>query len=70
VIVVTKIGTSSITDPDGEIDESAIGKFCADAAALRAEGHRIVLVVQHAGEHVLIEHQTGAADTGRTQGGP
>ena len=38
VIVVTKIGTSSITDDDGEIDESAVAKFCAEAAALRTLG--------------------------------
>jgi glutamate 5-kinase len=48
VIVVTKIGTSSITTPDGEIDEGAVAKFCAEAAALRAQGHRLVLVTSGA----------------------
>ena len=48
MIVVTKIGTSSITTPDGEIDEAAVAKFCAEAAALRAQGHRLVLVTSGA----------------------
>ena len=38
VIVVTKIGTSSITDDDGEIDESAVAKFCAEAAGAPRPG--------------------------------
>ena len=41
MIVVAKIGTSSITTTDGEIDEAAVAKFCAEAAeppsATRAE---------------------------------
>ena len=48
VIVVTKIGTSSITTADGDIDEAAVAKFCAEAAALRAQGHRVVLVTSGA----------------------
>lgn len=48
MIVVTKIGTSSITTPDGDIDEAAVAKFCAEAAALRAQGHRLVLVTSGA----------------------
>ena len=48
MIVVAKIGTSSITTPDGEIDEAAVAKFCAEAAALRAQGHRLVLVTSGA----------------------
>jgi glutamate 5-kinase len=48
VIVVTKIGTSSITTADGEIDDAAVAKFCAEAAALRAQGHRLVLVTSGA----------------------
>ena len=38
VIVVTKIGTSSITTDAGDIDEAAVAKFCAEAADLRAAG--------------------------------
>jgi glutamate 5-kinase len=48
VIVVTKIGTSSITSDDGDIDDEAVGKFCTEAAALRQQGHRIVLVTSGA----------------------
>ncbi len=48
MIVVTKIGTSSITSPDGDIDDAAIAKFCAETARLRAQGHRLVLVTSGA----------------------
>jgi glutamate 5-kinase len=48
MIVVTKIGTSSITGADGAIDEAAVAKFCAEAASLREQGHRIVLVTSGA----------------------
>jgi glutamate 5-kinase len=44
VIVVVKIGTSSITTDGGEVDASAIGKLCADVALLREQGHRVVVV--------------------------
>ena len=46
--VVAKIGTSSITDDDGAIDEAAIAKFCAEVAELRAEGHHVVAVTSGA----------------------
>ena len=48
MIVVTKIGTSSITTDHGEIDESAVAKFCTGAATLRGLGHRVVLVTSGA----------------------
>jgi glutamate 5-kinase len=48
VIVVAKIGTSSITDSNGDIDEVAIQKFCGEAAALRTAGHRVVIVTSGA----------------------
>ena len=35
VIVVAKVGTSSITGETGEIDEAAIAKFCTEVATLR-----------------------------------
>jgi len=38
VIVVAKIGSSSVTDHEGRIDESAIEAFCAGLAGLRAVG--------------------------------
>jgi len=48
VIVVAKIGTSSITDDDGAIDESAVAKLCSEVAALRSAGHRVVPVTSGA----------------------
>jgi glutamate 5-kinase len=48
MIVVAKIGSSSLTGADGEIDAGAVAKLCADAAGLRAHGHRVVLVTSGA----------------------
>lgn len=42
--IVAKIGTSSLTDELGVIDESVIDRVCAELAALRGAGHDIVLV--------------------------
>ena len=42
--IVAKIGTSSLTDPLGVIDEAVIDTLCAQLAALRAAGHDVVLV--------------------------
>ncbi|MEO6987934.1 MAG: glutamate 5-kinase [Aquihabitans sp.] len=47
-LVVAKIGTSSITDDHGDIDVSAVVRFCDGVAALRAEGHRVVCVTSGA----------------------
>ena len=46
--VVAKIGTSSITDDHGDIDEAAVAKFCAEVAGLRADGHRVIAVTSGA----------------------
>jgi glutamate 5-kinase len=48
VLVVAKIGTSSITAADGGIDEAAIGAFCDGLAGLRAGGHQVVAVTSGA----------------------
>jgi glutamate 5-kinase len=48
VIVVAKIGTSSITDGEGHIDEAAVAKFCGEVAALGELGHRVVVVTSGA----------------------
>ncbi|MGH9245150.1 MAG: glutamate 5-kinase [Acidimicrobiales bacterium] len=48
MIVVAKVGTSSITGDDGTIDEGAVAKFCADVAGLRAAGHAVVVVTSGA----------------------
>ncbi|HSL59575.1 MAG TPA: glutamate 5-kinase [Acidimicrobiales bacterium] len=46
--VVVKIGTSSITDHHGTIAIAAIEKLCRELAALRADGHTVVLVTSGA----------------------
>ena len=48
MIVVAKIGTSSITDHEGWIDEGAIEHFVDGIAALRAAGHHVVAVTSGA----------------------
>lgn len=42
--VVGKIGTSSLTDDGGRIDEGMIAALCAQVADLRAAGHEVVIV--------------------------
>ena len=44
MIVVVKIGSSSVTDTTGQVDGAAVTKLCADVAAVRASGHRVVVV--------------------------
>ncbi|MDQ2649118.1 MAG: glutamate 5-kinase [Actinomycetota bacterium] len=44
MIVVVKIGTSSITDEDGHIEPGAVAKLCTEVAALRAADHKVVVV--------------------------
>ncbi|HVM53824.1 MAG TPA: glutamate 5-kinase [Acidimicrobiales bacterium] len=46
--VVVKIGTSSITDDSGAIHAPSVEKLCDEVAALRAEGHRLVVVTSGA----------------------
>jgi glutamate 5-kinase len=48
MIVVAKIGTSSLTDDHGEIALSAIDKLCAEVTGLRGAGHRVVIVTSGA----------------------
>ncbi|MEA2902402.1 MAG: glutamate 5-kinase [Actinomycetota bacterium] len=48
MIVVAKIGTSSITDDHGEIEVAAIEKLCSEVADLRSQGHRVVVVTSGA----------------------
>jgi glutamate 5-kinase len=43
-LIVAKIGTSSLTDGQGTIIPAAIEKLCAEVAALRETGHRVVVV--------------------------
>ncbi|MFP3906305.1 MAG: glutamate 5-kinase [Acidimicrobiales bacterium] len=48
MIVVAKIGTSSITDTGGDVSRAAIERFCAEVAALRSVGHQVVIVTSGA----------------------
>lgn len=47
-VVVAKIGSSSITTDGGGVDVDAVAKFCAGVAALRADGHTVVVVTSGA----------------------
>jgi len=48
MIVVAKIGTSSVTDADGHVSAAAVAKLCAEVASLRADGHSVVVVTSGA----------------------
>ena len=48
MIVVVKIGSSSLTDEEGEISRPAIEKLCAEVALVRAAGHQVVVVTSGA----------------------
>lgn len=47
-IVVVKVGTSSVTNELGELDDRALTKLCNDVVAARRAGHRVVLVLSGA----------------------
>jgi glutamate 5-kinase len=46
--IVAKIGSSSITDHEGRIAAHVVAKLCREVAALRAAGHRCVIVTSGA----------------------
>jgi glutamate 5-kinase len=48
VIVVAKVGSSSVTDTRGDISHAAVDKFCAEVAVLRGRHHRVVIVTSGA----------------------
>lgn len=48
MLVVVKIGTSSVTTADGGVDTAAVGRLCAEVAAARAAGHEVVVVTSGA----------------------
>ena len=48
MIIVAKIGTSSLTDDSGIIRRDAISKLCSEVAGLREEGHSVVIVTSGA----------------------
>ncbi len=47
-LAVVKVGTSSVTDARGVLDVAALAKLCAELAAARDEGWRVVLVLSGA----------------------
>jgi glutamate 5-kinase len=47
-LAVVKVGTSSVARANGELDEAALTKLCADIAAARTKGYPIVLVLSGA----------------------
>jgi glutamate 5-kinase len=62
VLVIAKIGTSSVTAGDGSVDTAAVAKLCEEVAGLRRQGHTVVVVtsgavtagvaaIAHLGEH-------------------
>ena len=48
MVVVVKIGTSSLTDAEGSIRRDAIVKLCQEVAAARVAGHHVVIVTSGA----------------------
>lgn len=46
--VVVKVGTSSITDDDGELDRAAVARVCTQIIDLVGSGHQVVLVTSAA----------------------
>jgi glutamate 5-kinase len=48
VIVIAKIGTTSVTAADGSVDTAAVGKLCSEVAGLRRDGHTVVVVTSGA----------------------
>ncbi len=48
MLVVAKVGTSSLTDRSGRIDDAMVAKVAAEVAVLRAAGHLVVLVTSGA----------------------
>ena len=42
--VIVKVGSSSITDAEGEIQRDAIAKLCDEVAAVVDDGHQVVVV--------------------------
>ena len=48
MIIVVKIGTSSLTDAAGEVNAAAIAKLCAEVAGLRSQHHGVIVVTSGA----------------------
>jgi len=48
MVIIVKIGTSSITDEHGVVAREAVAKLCAEVALLRTNGDRVVIVTSGA----------------------
>ena len=47
-LLVAKIGSSSVIHPNGSLNDQAISKLCGEVAALRGQGHHVVIVTSGA----------------------
>lgn len=65
MIVVVKIGSSSLTDAEGSIRRDAITKLCDEISTARDEGHRVVVVTSGAIAAGLPALGMGGADRPR-----
>lgn len=68
MIVVVKVGTSSITDTDGSLAQGAVRKIADEVVALRAAGRQVVLVSSGAIAAGLPELGMSAVDRPRDPG--
>ncbi|MGH9093441.1 MAG: glutamate 5-kinase, partial [Acidimicrobiales bacterium] len=48
VVIVVKVGSSTVTTPDGGTDTAVVDRLCDEIAALRGEGRRVVVVTSGA----------------------
>jgi glutamate 5-kinase len=46
--LVVKIGSSTVTGPDGQTDEEVVGRLCDEIAVLRRDGRQVVVVTSGA----------------------
>jgi len=46
--VVVKVGTSSITNEDGEISQESVAKICHEVAELKSSENNVVIVTSGA----------------------
>ena len=68
--LVVKIGSSSVTTPDGQVDTAAIDKLAGEVAEARDAGHRVVVVTSGAitaGWTSLSEGRPRPSDTATLQ---
>ncbi|MCW3054513.1 MAG: Glutamate 5-kinase [Chthonomonadales bacterium] len=67
--LVVKVGTSTLTDPQGKIDRAFIADLTIQLAALRAQGCEVILVTSgaiRAGREALAARGNGEVRSGKT----